>query len=100
MSPSARKKRTRTQTSTGTGRRIKHRAKAHRPLQVPDDRLREKYFERFVIVLLLGFGIYISVLYFGHQVVPNSDFPAFLGVAENLLDFKVPSSFKRVPMLG
>ena len=69
-------------------------------MQIPDDTVRDKYFERFVIILLLGFGIYISVLYFGHQVVPNSDFTAFVGVAKQLLDFKVPSSFKRVPMLG
>jgi len=69
-------------------------------LQIPDDTVREKYFERFIIVVLLGFGIYISLLYFGHQVVPNSDFTAFVGVAKKLLDFKAPSSFKRVPMLG
>jgi len=100
MSRPRRKKRTRTRPSNATGQRVKHGPKNHRPLQIPDDTVRDKYFEKFVIILLLGFGIYISVLYFGHQVVPNSDFTAFVGVAKQLLDFKVPSSFKRVPMLG
>ena len=53
-----------------------------------------------IIVILLAFGIYQSVLYFGHKIVPNSDFPAFVRVARQLLSFEVPSSFKRVPVLG
>jgi len=61
---------------------------------------KEKYFEIFVIVTLLAFGIYQSVLYFGHQMVPNSDFPAFVKTARQLLSFELPSSFKRVPVLG
>ncbi|MCK5270425.1 MAG: hypothetical protein KAJ46_06555 [Sedimentisphaerales bacterium] len=61
---------------------------------------KEKYFEIFAIVILLAFGIYQSVLYFGHQMVPNSDFPAFVKTAHQLLSFEIPSSFKRVPVLG
>jgi len=52
------------------------------------------------MVVLLLFGSYISWLYFGHQVVPNSDFPAFGRVARSLLAFEMPASFKRAPVLG
>ncbi len=61
---------------------------------------KEKYFEIFAIVILLAFGIYQSVLYFGHQAVPNSDFTAFVKTAHQLLSFELPSDFKRVPVLG
>jgi len=61
---------------------------------------REKYFEFFVAAVFLAFGIYHSVLYFGHQVVPTSDFPAFTHTGHELLSLKLPSSFKRAPVLG
>ncbi|MHC4525894.1 MAG: hypothetical protein ACYSU8_10235, partial [Planctomycetota bacterium] len=56
--------------------------------------------EWFIVLLLLVFGSYQSILYFGHLQVPNSDFTAFVGTARSLLDCKLPGSFKRVPMLG
>ena len=62
--------------------------------------LREKRFNILVLVLLLVFGTYISVLYFGHQVVPNSDFPAFFETGKSILALELPVSFKRVPGLG
>jgi len=67
-----------------------------------DDNLtvREKRLHIFAILVLLVFGTYISILYFGHQVVPNSDFPAFVSTGRTILSFKLPSSFKRVPGLG
>ena len=60
----------------------------------------KKRFEVFVIVILLVFGIYQSALYFGHQAVPNSDFPSFVGVARTILRFEIPANFKRLPGLG
>lgn len=60
---------------------------------------KEKYFEVFVIALLLAFGIYHSVLFFGQRPVPSSDFPAFVKTGHELLSFKTPSSFKRTPVL-
>ena len=60
----------------------------------------DKLLDILIIVLLLGLGIYQSILYFGHQVVPNSDFPAFPAVARQLLSFQLPDSFKRLPFLG
>jgi hypothetical protein len=61
---------------------------------------REKHLEFFLAGALLIFGIYQSVLYFGHTIVPNSDFPAFFETGRELLSFRAPSSFKRVPVLG
>ncbi len=61
---------------------------------------REKYFDIFLVVLLFAFGVYHSVLYFGHQVVPNPDFTAFVRVGHQLLSFQLPTSYKRAPVLG
>ncbi|UCG59242.1 MAG: hypothetical protein JSU70_06965 [Phycisphaerales bacterium] len=61
---------------------------------------RERYLEFFLMAALLAFGTYHSVLYFGHTVVPNSDFPAFFKTGQELLSLQVPSSFKRGPVLG
>ncbi len=61
---------------------------------------KEKYLDLFIVAILLVLSIYQSSLYFGHQVVPNSDFPSFVGVARSVLSFEVPSSFKRLPGLG
>ncbi len=60
----------------------------------------EKYFEFFLIVVFLAFGIYQSVLYFGHKLVPNSDFPAIIGVGHKLLSFQIPEDFKQTPVVG
>lgn len=51
-------------------------------------------------VIVFLFAVYLAVLYFGHQAVPNSDFPAFVGTARDILHFQLPSSFKRLPGLG
>ena len=61
---------------------------------------KERYFTIFVIIILLIFGFYHSVLYFGHTIVPNSDFPAFTALGHELWSLKMPSSFKRGPVLG
>jgi len=70
------------------------------PSQAVSDETLQKYFHIFAIVILLGFGSYISITFYGHQVVPNSDFPAFGQTARELLSFEKPSSFKRTPGLG
>jgi hypothetical protein len=61
---------------------------------------KEGYFTFSVIVILLGFGIYYSVLYFGHHVMPSPDFPSFLEVGHRLWSFKIPTNFMRGPVLG
>jgi len=61
---------------------------------------KERHFEFFAIAVLFCLGLYHSIIYFGHQVVPNSDFPCFAQTARELLSFQLPSSFKRAPVLG
>ncbi len=94
------KKRNRISRSSGSkGRRKEASAKAQ-PLSIPSDDAKERYFEIFVAAVLLVFGAYQSIQYFGHQVVPNSDFPAFVRTGKSLLAFELPASFKRAPVLG
>jgi hypothetical protein len=61
---------------------------------------REKYLELVLIALLLCFGIYQSILYFGHKLVPISDFPDIVKVGHDLLSFQLPSRFKQAPVVG
>jgi hypothetical protein len=61
---------------------------------------REKYFEICVLAALFAFGLYNSVLFFGHTIVPNGDFPAFFRTGREILSLQAPYSFKRVPVLG
>ena len=72
------------------------------PLTISDDRLarNEKIFCIFSLSILFTFALYQAVVYFGHQVVPNSDFPAFTDTARSILKFRLPETFKRLPVLG
>ncbi|HIJ67604.1 MAG TPA: hypothetical protein HPP87_02305 [Planctomycetes bacterium] len=60
----------------------------------------EKYFAISTLVILLGFGVYKSIALYGAYPVPNPDFPGFVQVGRQLLRFKVPWDFKRLPMVG
>ena len=60
----------------------------------------EKRFEIFVMVALFIFGVYQSILYFGHTAVPVSDFPDLFRVGRDILSFQMPRRFKQAPMLG
>ncbi|MHC4926920.1 MAG: hypothetical protein ACYTER_06240, partial [Planctomycetota bacterium] len=62
--------------------------------------LDEKYRQMFHMAVLFVFGLYLVILYFGHQVVPNSDFTAFFQTGQQVLSGKLPASFKRLPGLG
>ena len=86
-------------SSANSGAR-KIAAAGAQPLSIPSDPKKERYFVIFVAAVLLVFGAYQSIHYFGHQVVPNSDFPAFVRTGNALLAFKLPGSFKRAPVLG
>jgi hypothetical protein len=61
---------------------------------------RQGWYEKAAMGILLLLGVYLSVAYFGQQVVPNSDFTAFVQTGREVLNFQTPSSFKRVPALG
>jgi hypothetical protein len=99
MTRSRKKKKAAARTS-GREQTWKPRTEKVQPLSISPDNVKEKYFLAFVIAVLLAFGAYQSILYFGHQVVPNSDFPAFVRTGKALLAFKLPGSFKRAPVLG
>jgi hypothetical protein len=60
----------------------------------------ERYFTFFVSAVLLCFGIYQSIIYFGHTIIPISDFPDFFKTGQELLSLQAPTSFKRAPVLG
>ncbi|MHC4288844.1 MAG: hypothetical protein ACYSSK_02055 [Planctomycetota bacterium] len=68
-----------------------------RPLELELD---SKHRDTFHLLVLLGFGTFLSILYFGHQTVPNSDFIAFFRTGEQVLSGQLPTSFKRLPGLG
>jgi hypothetical protein len=61
---------------------------------------REKYVDIFLFFLLLAFGIYHAVIYWGHQVVPHFDFECFAAQGRQILSFKLPTDYKRVPLVG
>jgi len=60
----------------------------------------EKYREVVFIAALFAFGVYQSILYFGHTVVPISDFPALYQVGRDILSFERPARFMQAPVLG
>jgi len=99
MSRSKKKKNRTLRSSANSGGR-KIAVSDAQPLSIPTDDDRERYFVFFVAAVLLIFGAYQSIQYFGHQVVPNSDFPAFIRTGKALLAFELPVSFKRAPVLG
>ena len=51
-------------------------------------------------ILLFAFGIYSSILYFGHTIIPNSDFASFWQVGNALLHLRLPDTFKYAPVVG
>jgi hypothetical protein len=61
---------------------------------------RERYFEIFLVIALLAFGTYQSILYFGHKIVPISDFPDIVRIGHELLSFKIPFRFMQAPVVG
>jgi len=61
---------------------------------------RERWVDVFLFFLLLAFGIYHAVIYWGHQVVPHFDFECFAWQGRQILSFKMPADYKRVPLVG
>lgn len=60
----------------------------------------EKIFSLCILIVFFLFGSYQSILYFSHKAVPHFDFNCFAILGHEILDFKTPSSFKRVPLVG
>ena len=61
---------------------------------------KEKYLDIFVILLLFAFGVYQSIIFFGHKVVPISDFPTIIRVGREILSLHLPSNYKYAPVVG
>jgi len=61
---------------------------------------RERTANKYILIILIVFGTYLSVLYYGHQQVPNPDFTAFFETGSQLLSLHLPDNYKRVPVLG
>jgi hypothetical protein len=60
----------------------------------------EKRLDILTGVVLFAFGVYHSILYFGHTAVPISDFPDFFRVGKEILSLHMPSTFKLAPVVG
>lgn len=71
---------------------------------LPDCRPQAEEFRKGIEILtgaaLFIFGVYQSVLYFGHTVVPISDFPAFFRVGSEIVHRQMPDTYMRAPVLG
>jgi hypothetical protein len=60
----------------------------------------EKRLDILTGAVLFAFGIYHSVLYFGHTAVPISDFSTFFRVGKEILNLQMPTDFKYAPVVG
>ena len=80
--------------------RRQRRAKPALEITTEKQRQRERYCEIVFIAALFGFGVYQSILYFGHTVVPISDFPDLYRVGRDILSFRLPARFMQAPVLG
>lgn len=60
----------------------------------------ERSLNILILFVLIGLGVYGSFTYFGHQVVPNPDFSGFVNVAKRLVSLELPTTYKRLPVLG
>ena len=56
--------------------------------------------DTLIPAIIFAFGIYLSVIFFGHQLVPNPDFPGFFNVGRTLWHGRLPGNFMRAPMVG
>ncbi len=65
-----------------------------------DNSKANKKLEWLIALVLLAVGIFQSIIYFDHKVVPNLDFPAFYSSGEALWSGTLPSNLKRAPVLG
>ncbi len=60
----------------------------------------EKRLDILTGALLFAFGVYNSIRFFGHTVVPISDFASFFQVGKSILSLQMPASFKYAPVVG
>jgi len=80
-------------------RPLKNNAAAVMPVSLPTPQ-QERKFDIAITILLLLLGTFISINYYGFQVMPTSDVPAFLGTGQSVLSLQMPRDLKRGPVLG
>lgn len=68
--------------------------------KLPDLENTNKWFEPVVLLILIAFSIYKAIKLFGAIPVPNPDYSGFLTTGRAILDFRLPPTFKRAPVLG
>ncbi|MBN2511720.1 MAG: hypothetical protein JXB18_02170 [Sedimentisphaerales bacterium] len=73
---------------------------AQTPELVADEKSTDKKITLLICAVLFLFGVYQAILFYGHQIVPNSDFSCFYDVGRTILSFKLPDTFKRGPVTG
>ena len=59
-----------------------------------------KRFDICVCLILLALGTYTAIALWAACPVPNPDFPGYIGTGRTLLNFDLPSNFKRAPGVG
>ena len=62
--------------------------------------VRDKYFQLGALAVLFVFGVYYAKVLFGFNAMAPADWHEFVKLAKELLAFKLPTSFKRLPALG
>jgi hypothetical protein len=60
----------------------------------------QKGIEILTGAVLFVFGVYNSILYFGHTIIPISDFASFWQIGQAILNLQMPASFKYAPVVG
>ncbi len=51
-------------------------------------------------LVLFLFGVYQSILLYGHHIMPSPDFPSFIDVGRKLWSFQIPTNYQRAPVYG
>ena len=72
----------------------------HAAVDLCADPKRQRLFDLSVVIILLALGAWLSFNYFGHKLVPSSDFPGFVSISRQLLSGRAPVNFKRAPVHG
>ena len=60
----------------------------------------DRRFELVSILILFLFGLYQSILLYGHHIMPSPDFPSFIDVGRKLWHFQLPTIYQRGPTYG
>jgi len=60
----------------------------------------KRNFSICVLLILLALGAYKAVVIFGAVPVPNPDYAGFVRVGRDILHFRNPGTYKRLPALG